>query len=82
MDLYPPAEKDRFDPDSLSLSYAMGWEDKTYKGDVRFIFHNGFVDGFFSFIGFFPSHDLGFVVLTNMNAPNGGLLFGYLTGCR
>ena len=79
MDLYPPEAKERFDPDSLSLSYAMGWEDKAYLGDVRFLSHNGFLDGFFSFIGFFPSHDLGFVVLTNTNLPNGGLLFGYVT---
>jgi CubicO group peptidase (beta-lactamase class C family) len=79
MDLFPPPLKEQLDPDSLSLSYAMGWEDKAYKGDVRFVSHNGFVDGFLSFIGFFPSHDFGFVVLTNMNLPNGGLLFGYVT---
>ena len=79
VDILPPIELTTFDPDALRFRYAMGWDETNYKGDVRFISHNGNIDGFLSFVGFFPSHDLGFVVLTNMNGiPVGTSLFLYI----
>ncbi len=79
VEIAPASVLTKFDPDALTLRYAMGWNETTFKGDIRFISHNGNIDGFLSFVGFFPAHDLGFVVLTNMNAiPIGTSLFLYV----
>lgn len=79
VEMLPPSQLTKVDPDALSLKYAMGWEETNYKGGVRFISHNGNIDGFISFVGFFPEHDLGFVVLTNMTGiPIGTGLFLYV----
>jgi CubicO group peptidase (beta-lactamase class C family) len=68
-----------FDPDAVGVQYGTGWINQTYKGNTTFVQHNGSIDGFTSLIGFFPQHDLGLVVLTNMNTtPVGSALFGYV----
>jgi CubicO group peptidase (beta-lactamase class C family) len=52
-------------PDVISLGYGMGWYQRTYTDGRRLIEHGGLVDGFPSWIGFFPDDNLGLVVLTN-----------------
>jgi CubicO group peptidase (beta-lactamase class C family) len=52
-------------PDLTGSGYAMGWMDQTYTGGRRLVRHTGGIDGFSTFIGFFPEDDLGLVVLTN-----------------
>ena len=43
------------------------------------IWHNGALDGFTSYVGFLPQHDLGLVVLTNMNVyPTGSAFYSYI----
>jgi CubicO group peptidase (beta-lactamase class C family) len=62
-------------PDLVSAGYAMGWGALTYAGGRRLISHAGGVDGFTSYIAFFPNDDLGFVVLTNQWTTPGGIPF-------
>jgi CubicO group peptidase (beta-lactamase class C family) len=67
------------DPDLVSAGYGMGWIAQTYRGGRRLVWHNGGIDGFTTFIGFFPEDDLGLVVLTNMGPLPRGLYFtGYV----
>ena len=67
------------DPDYASAGYAMGWLREEYKDSSTLIWHNGAIDGFASFIGFLPQHDLGLVVLNSMTAaPIGTLLYTYV----
>jgi CubicO group peptidase (beta-lactamase class C family) len=54
-----------FGPDLMGLGYGMGWQARTYTGGRRLVEHGGTVDGFITFIGFFPEDNLGLVVLTN-----------------
>jgi CubicO group peptidase (beta-lactamase class C family) len=54
-----------FGPDLTGLGYGMGWQTRTYTGGRRLVEHGGTVDGFITFIGFFPDDNLGLVVLTN-----------------
>ena len=63
------------DPDLVSAGYGMGWIAQTYRGGRRLIWHNGGIDGFASFIGFFPEDELGLVILTNMGPLPRGLFF-------
>jgi CubicO group peptidase (beta-lactamase class C family) len=72
IDVPIPAE---LDPDLVSAGYGMGWNAMTYRGGRRHIWHNGGIDGFTSFIGFFPEDGLGLVVLTNMGPLPRGLYF-------
>jgi len=67
------------DPDYVSAGYAMGWIREEYEDASSLIWHNGAIDGFASFIGFLPQHDLGLVVLNSMTAaPIGNLLYTYV----
>ena len=67
------------DPDYVSAGYAMGWVREEYEDASSLIWHSGAIDGFASFIGFLPQHDLGLVVLNSMTAaPTGNLLFTYV----
>jgi CubicO group peptidase (beta-lactamase class C family) len=60
------------DPDGLSLHYGMGWQRLEFKDGTILMWHNGAIEGFASNMGFLPHHDLGIVVLDNMNfAPTG-----------
>ncbi|MGD1850054.1 MAG: serine hydrolase domain-containing protein [Cyanophyceae cyanobacterium] len=47
-------------------NYAMGWEVKEIQG-ISVVSHEGSYDNFLSIIGIIPSHDVGFVILTNSN---------------
>ncbi len=67
------------DPDATSSGYAMGWIHNRYRDGTSLIWHNGGIDGFTSFIGFLPQHDLGLVVLNAMNpAPTGPFFYLYV----
>ncbi|HEX4016083.1 MAG TPA: serine hydrolase domain-containing protein [Frankiaceae bacterium] len=67
------------DPDAVSSGYAMGWIRERYKNGSSLVWHNGAIDGFTGFIGFLPEHDIGMVVLNNMNPfPNGLFLYLYV----
>jgi CubicO group peptidase (beta-lactamase class C family) len=63
------------EPAVVGASYGMGWVDYTYRGGRRFVGHSGGIDGFTTFIGFFPGDNLGLVVLTNMGPYSRGLAF-------
>ncbi len=65
------------DPDLTSAGYGMGWIAQTYRGGRRLVWHNGGIDGFASYIGFFPEDNLGLVVLTNIGPFPRGLFFSY-----
>ncbi len=67
------------DPDYVSAGYAMGWLREEYPDGSSLVWHNGAIDGFASFIGFVPQHDLGLVVLNSMTAaPAGNMLYTYV----
>jgi CubicO group peptidase (beta-lactamase class C family) len=60
------------DPDGLSQRYGMGWQRLEFKDGTILMWHNGAIEGFTSYMAFLPQHDLGLVVLNNMNiAPTG-----------
>jgi CubicO group peptidase (beta-lactamase class C family) len=63
------------EPDLVRVGYGMGWIAQTYRDGRRLVWHNGGIDGFATFIGFFPEDDLGLVVLTNMGPLSRGLYF-------
>jgi len=63
------------DPDLTSAGYGMGWLNHKYSDGTTLIWHNGAIDGFSAFIGFLPGHDLGLVVLNNMDSNQTGFLF-------
>ncbi len=63
------------DPDAVASGYCMGWISQRYKDRTTLVWHNGGIDGFTTFIGFFPEHDLGVVVLNNMDPQRTGLYF-------
>ena len=67
------------DPDYVSAGYAMGWLNEEYKDSSSLIWHNGAIDGFASYIGFLPQHDVGLVVLNGMTStPIGNLFYTYV----
>jgi CubicO group peptidase (beta-lactamase class C family) len=57
-----------FDPDAMSKNYAMGWFREEFKDGSTLLHHGGNVDGFSLFMAFLPQHDLGLVVLNNMDS--------------
>jgi CubicO group peptidase (beta-lactamase class C family) len=63
------------DPDVTASGYALGWINQTYTDGSSLIWHNGGIDGFTTFIGFLPEHDIGLVVLNSMNPSTVGPLF-------
>jgi len=66
------------DPDGVSQHYALGWERMEFKNGTTLLWHNGSIEGCTSYIGFLPQHDLGLVVLNNMNfVPTGIGLYTY-----
>ncbi len=67
------------DPDLVSAGYAMGWLTQTYRDGRTLTWHNGGIDGFISYMGFFAADDLGLVVLTNNGmSANGSSFYPYL----
>ncbi|MEU9129839.1 serine hydrolase domain-containing protein [Kitasatospora sp. NPDC048540] len=63
------------DPDVTASGYGMGWISNRFCDGTSLIWHNGGIDGFASYIGFLPEHDLGLVVLNGMNPAPTGLFF-------
>jgi CubicO group peptidase (beta-lactamase class C family) len=63
------------DPDAVSSGYGLGWIRTRYRDGTSVVSHNGGIDGFTSYIGFSPEHDIGLVVLNSMNPEPTGLLF-------
>lgn len=67
------------DPDAVSSGYGMGWIRERYRDGTSLVWHNGGIDGFTSWIGFLPEHDLGLVVLNSMNSsPIGAFFYLYV----
>ncbi|MEP6631317.1 MAG: serine hydrolase domain-containing protein [Lapillicoccus sp.] len=64
-------------PGALSMRYAMGWNDIRYAGGTRLVGHGGAIDGFNTFMAFFPDHDLGLVVSTSLNTMVTGDLWPF-----
>ena len=75
-----PVDHPNLDPDAASSGYGMGWYLTRYRDGTSLIWHDGGIDGFTSWIGFLPEHDIGLVVLNSMSGnrflPSG--LFFYL----
>jgi CubicO group peptidase (beta-lactamase class C family) len=63
------------DPDAVSAAYGLGLVHERYRDGTSLVWHNGGIDGFTTFIGFFPQHDLGLVVLNNTGPEPTGLFF-------
>ncbi len=57
------------DPDMFFANYGYGWFLASYKGHYR-VEHGGNIDGFSASVSFFPTDDLGIVVLTNQNGSS------------
>lgn len=53
-------------PNSFMANYGYGWMLSSYKGNYR-VEHGGNIDGFSASVAFFPSSNIGIVVLTNEN---------------
>ncbi|MET7989101.1 serine hydrolase domain-containing protein [Streptomyces sp. NPDC005281] len=67
------------DPDVTESGYGMGWIHNRFRDGTSLIWHNGGIDGFTSYIGFLPGHDLGLVVLNGMNpTPTGPFFYLYV----
>ncbi len=66
---------EQLDPDAVSAGYGMGWIRTRYRDGSSLVWHNGGIDGFTSWIGFLPEHDLGLVVLNSINPDPTGLFF-------
>jgi len=64
-------------PGSVSMSYGMGWNEVKYADGTRLIAHGGAIDGFNTFMAFFPEHDLGLVVTTSLNTMVTGDLWPF-----
>lgn len=65
--------------DLVTSGYGQGFSVDTYRDGTQVIWHNGALDGFTAYVGFLPQHDLGLVVLTNMNVyPTGGSFYSYV----
>ena len=63
-----------WNPDVRTSEYAMGWFSDAYTDGSRLVWHAGGFDGFTTYMAFLPQHDLGLVVLSNVNpGPTGSL---------
>ncbi|MFP2996386.1 serine hydrolase [Spongiivirga sp. MCCC 1A20706] len=56
-------------PDMFFANYGYGWFLASYKGHYR-VEHGGNIDGFSASVSFFPTDDLGIIVLTNQNGSS------------
>lgn len=66
------------DPDAAGEQYGMGWHRKEFTNGTTLVWHDGAIEGFTSYVGFLPQHDLGLVVLNNINfSPTGIGLYTY-----
>lgn len=64
-------------PDTASMFYALGWFEQTFTDGRHLLWHAGGIDGFGSLMGFFPTDQIGFVLLTNQEPSRGGALFNF-----
>jgi CubicO group peptidase (beta-lactamase class C family) len=65
--------------DVTATGYGLGFSRTDYRDGTQVVWHNGALDGFTTYAGFLPQHDLGLVVLTNMNLyPSGAGLWTYV----
>jgi CubicO group peptidase (beta-lactamase class C family) len=55
-------------PDVLRFTYALGWFREELKDGSAVIHHGGNLDGFSCFVAFLPQHDVGLVVMNNMDS--------------
>jgi CubicO group peptidase (beta-lactamase class C family) len=53
-------------PDTVQMSYAMGWLVQDYQGR-RLLHHDGGIDGFSAHVALYPKDRLGLVVLANLD---------------
>jgi CubicO group peptidase (beta-lactamase class C family) len=60
------AESSALFPDTVQMSYAMGWVVNDYRG-LKVVGHGGLIDGFRIQLTLVPDKDLGFAVLTNLH---------------
>jgi CubicO group peptidase (beta-lactamase class C family) len=60
------AETKALFPETVQLSYAMGWVVNDYRG-LKVVGHGGLIDGFRIQLTLVPDRDLGFAVLTNLH---------------
>ena len=61
------------------VGYGMGWLRQEYRDGTSLVWHNGAIDGFTTYMGFLPQHDLGLVVLNNMTSgPTGTFWYTYV----
>ncbi|WP_417370772.1 serine hydrolase [Gelidibacter japonicus] len=56
-------------PDLFFANYGYGWMTSSYRGHYR-VEHGGNIDGFSTSVAFFPSDQLGIVVLANQNGSS------------
>lgn len=61
-----PSLPDAENPDMHISNYGYGWMIASYRGHYR-VEHGGNIDGFSASVAFFPSDNLGIVVLANQN---------------
>lgn len=61
-----PSLPDAKNPDMHISNYGYGWMIASYRGHYR-VEHGGNIDGFSASVAFFPSDNLGIVVLANQN---------------
>lgn len=54
------------EPDQYFLNYGLGWYNASYRGRYG-VGHGGNIDGFSSFLFFFPADSLGIFVVANQN---------------
>ena len=54
--------------DTTDLRYAMGWVHQTFRDGRVLLWHSGGIEGAGSLMGLLPADDLGFVLLTNLEA--------------
>jgi len=62
-------------PDTVAMHYALGWFEQTFQDSRQLLWHAGGIDGFASFMGYFPADQIGFVLLTNQEPSRNGALF-------
>ena len=55
---------------SSLLNYGMGWFLMDYRGALM-VTHGGNIDGNSAYVSFMPAHNMGLVILSNMNGANG-----------
>lgn len=56
-------------PNTFISNYGYGWFIMSYKGQYR-VEHGGNIDGFSASVAFYPSDNIGIVVLTNQNSSS------------